>query len=43
MAVAEQTVTEQAEPGARAASRAGPGSPILRLAGRRLLAAIPVV
>jgi peptide/nickel transport system permease protein len=44
MAVAEQTVTEQAEPGARVGlARRALGSPILRLAGRRLLAAIPVV
>jgi peptide/nickel transport system permease protein len=44
MAVAEQTAREQAEPGARAGlARRALGSPILRLAGRRLLAAIPVV
>jgi peptide/nickel transport system permease protein len=44
MAVAEQTITEQAEPGARVSlARRALDSPILRLAGRRLLAAIPVV
>src|SRR5580693_5405099 len=44
MAVAEQTAREQAEPGARAGlARRALGSPSLRYAGRRLLAAIPVL
>jgi peptide/nickel transport system permease protein len=44
MAVADQAVTGPAEPGARARlARRVLGSPSLRLAGRRLLAAIPVL
>jgi peptide/nickel transport system permease protein len=44
MAVAEQTAREQGEPGARVGlARRALGSPSLRLAGRRLLAAIPVL
>jgi peptide/nickel transport system permease protein len=44
MAVADQAVTEPAEPGARAElARRVLGSPSLRLAGRRLLTAIPVL
>ena len=44
MAVAEQTAREQAEPGARVGlARRVLGSPSLRYAGRRLLAAIPVL
>src|ERR1700732_3429336 len=44
MAVAEQTAREQGEPGARVGlARPALGSPSLRLAARRLLAAIPVL
>jgi len=44
MAVAEQTARDHSEPGARSdLARRVLGSPSLRLAGRRLLAAIPVL
>jgi peptide/nickel transport system permease protein len=43
MALAQQTQLQQGEPGARGRARRVAGSPALRMVGRRLLAAIPVL
>ena len=43
MALVQQTQLQQAEPGARDRARRVAGSPALRMVGRRLLAAIPVL
>jgi peptide/nickel transport system permease protein len=43
MALVQQTQLQQGEPGARDRARGVAGSPALRMVGRRLLAAIPVL
>src|SRR6201986_2612476 len=43
MALVQQTQLQQAEPGVRDRARRAAGSPGLRMVGRRLLAAIPVL
>jgi peptide/nickel transport system permease protein len=43
MALAQQIQLQQGEPGARSRARRAAGSPALRMVGRRLLAAIPVL
>src|SRR5580693_6908946 len=43
MALVQQTQLQQAEPGVRDRARRAAGSPALRMVGRRLLAAIPVL
>src|SRR5438034_1216670 len=43
MALVQQIQLQQDEPGARARARRAAGSPALRMVGRRLLAAIPVL
>src|SRR5215472_17700760 len=43
MALAQQIQLQQGEPGARDRARRVAGSPALRMLGRRLLAAIPVL
>src|SRR5689334_7596219 len=43
MALVQQIQLQQGEPGARDRARRAAGSPALRMVGRRLLAAIPVL
>src|SRR5207247_1711467 len=43
MALAQQIQLQQGEPGARGRARRVAGSPALRMVGRRILAAIPVI